>query len=260
MDFATHDRRAGRAVLAALAVVALMVSGWLTAENAAAGENTLPQLRVSENGRFLVTADGQPFFWLADTAWQLIHDLDEAEMRRYFADRRDKGFTVIQTVVLAEHRFERPNAFGHLPIDPRRPDRPIVKDGPDNDYWDDVQRVLRLAEEHGLYVGLLPTWGRYVTSNWQNGLVDGFFTVANADAYALIYTPTGRTLDIQLGKLAGENVKSVWFDPRNGASTPVGEFPNQSRRIFDPPGDEQPGHDWVLILQSTTRVAPTVKT
>lgn len=143
----------------------------------------LPALRVSENQRFLITADGEPFFWLADTAWQMIHDLDEAETRRYLADRRDKGFTVIQTVALAEHRFDRPNTFGHLPIEPKRPDRPLAKDGSDNDYWDDVERVLRLAEEHQLYVGLLPTWGRYVTNSWQSGLVDGFFTAANAEDY-----------------------------------------------------------------------------
>lgn len=143
----------------------------------------LPALRVSENHRFLVTTEGKPFFWLADTAWQLIHDLDEAETRRYLADRRDKGFTVIQTVALAEHRFDQPNAFGHLPIESKRPDRPLAQDGPDNDYWDDVERVLRMAGEHQLYIGLLPTWGKYVTTSWQSGLVDGFFTVANAEAY-----------------------------------------------------------------------------
>jgi hypothetical protein len=143
----------------------------------------LPPLRVSDNHRFLVTADGKPFFWLADTAWQLIHDLDEAEMRRYFADRRDKGFTVIQTVAVVELRSDKPNACGHFPIEPKRPDKPIVQDGPANDYWDDVERVVQIAAEHGLYVGLLPTWGKYVTSSWQSGLVDGFFNVANAEAY-----------------------------------------------------------------------------
>jgi hypothetical protein len=142
-----------------------------------------PPLRVGANHRFFETAEGRPFFWLADTAWQLLHDLDEAEMRRYFADRRDKGFTVIQTVALAELRGDTPNAFGHMPIEPKRPDRPLVKDGPDNDYWDDVERAVRLAGEHGLVVGLLPTWGKHVCSNWQNGLVDGFFTAENAEAY-----------------------------------------------------------------------------
>jgi hypothetical protein len=30
----------------------------------------LPQLKVSENKRFLVAADGKPFFYLGDTAWE----------------------------------------------------------------------------------------------------------------------------------------------------------------------------------------------
>lgn len=29
----------------------------------------LPQLKVSDNHRFLVTPDGNPFFWLGDTTW-----------------------------------------------------------------------------------------------------------------------------------------------------------------------------------------------
>jgi hypothetical protein len=132
-----------------------------------------PGLRVSDNHRFLATAEGKPFFWLADTAWQLIHDLNEEETRRYFADRRDKGFTVIQTVALAEARGDLPNAYGHMPIETKRPDKPLVKDGPDNDYWDDVDRALRLAKEYGLHVALLPTWGKWVTSDWQNAERNG---------------------------------------------------------------------------------------
>ncbi|MHC1767110.1 MAG: DUF4038 domain-containing protein [Verrucomicrobiia bacterium] len=40
-----------------------------TLECSAAGVPDLPRVQVSENRRFLVTADGKPFFWLADTAW-----------------------------------------------------------------------------------------------------------------------------------------------------------------------------------------------
>ena len=31
---------------------------------------------VSENGRYLVNADGSPFFYLGDTAWELFHRLE----------------------------------------------------------------------------------------------------------------------------------------------------------------------------------------
>ncbi|GEM_PF-4699735 len=35
-------------------------------------------LRVNDTGRFLVTADGQSFFWLGDTIWALFSRLTRA--------------------------------------------------------------------------------------------------------------------------------------------------------------------------------------
>jgi hypothetical protein len=144
----------------------------------------LPRLRVSDNHRFLVTEDGRPFFY-ADTAWELFHRLNREEAEKYLADRAAKGFTVIQAVALAElDGLTVPNANGHVPlVDKTDPTRPAITDGPANDYWDHVDEVIDLAARNGLYVGLLPTWGRYVTSHWANGIVDGIFTPANAQQY-----------------------------------------------------------------------------
>ena len=36
-------------------------------------------LRVADNGRFLIQADGSPFFYLGDTAWALLQRLDWVE-------------------------------------------------------------------------------------------------------------------------------------------------------------------------------------
>ncbi len=142
------------------------------------------RLRVSENNRLLVTASGRPFFWLGDTAWELFHRLDRGEAEHYLADRAGKGFTVIQAVALAElNGITEPNRYGHLPLEEQNPARPAVKDGPNNDYWDFVDAVLDLAAAQGLYVGFLPTWGKYVTSSAFDGKVDGIFTVSNALAY-----------------------------------------------------------------------------
>ena len=40
-------------------------------------------LKVSDNGHFLVAEDGSPFYYMADTAWELFHRLnrEEAEAR-----------------------------------------------------------------------------------------------------------------------------------------------------------------------------------
>ena len=48
-----------------------------------AGAAELPKLKTSDNNRFLVTADGKPFFYLGDTAWELFHRLDRANADKY---------------------------------------------------------------------------------------------------------------------------------------------------------------------------------
>src|SRR3954470_15498196 len=140
------------------------------------------QIKVSDNHRFLVRDNGQPFFYLGDTAWELFHRLNREEADRYLKNRADKGFTVIQAVAIAElDGHTDPNAYGHLPLVDLDPAQPAVKDGPDNDYWDHVDFIVNKANELGLTIGFLPTWGRY----WHDKVKDGkpLFTEVNAATY-----------------------------------------------------------------------------
>lgn len=82
------------------------------------------------------------------------------------------------------------------------------------------------------------------------GYGDAHIRALRGDGYALIYTPTGRKLEIQLGKLSGEKVKASWFNPRTGESVVIGELENHGRHRFDPPGEAPPGGDWILALDS----------
>lgn len=54
------------------------------------------------DGRFIITEDEKPFFYLGDAAWELFHRLNCEEAEHYLRDRSTKGFAVIQSVVLAE--------------------------------------------------------------------------------------------------------------------------------------------------------------
>ncbi len=138
-------------------------------------KSTLPSLRVSDNGRYLVHADGTPFFYLGDTAWELFHRLNREEAVQYLEDRARKGFTVIQAVAIAElDGHKDPNSYGHLPLNELDPAKPAVKDGPQNDYWDHVDFIVDKANELGLYIGFLPTWGRF----WHDD--PSLFTPENA--------------------------------------------------------------------------------
>lgn len=142
----------------------------------------LPRLEVSENRRFLVTADGRPFFWLGDTAWELFHRLNREDAERYLKNRAERRFTVIQAVALAElDGLNDPNPYGHRPLVDNDPARPAVKDGPDNDYWDHVDWIVRRANALGLYIGFLPTWGDKWNKKW--GVGPEIFTPQNAETY-----------------------------------------------------------------------------
>ncbi len=118
------------------------------------------QLRVSDNHRYLSFDDGTPFFYLGDTAWELLHRLTLPEAGQYLANRAAKGFTVIQTVVLAElGGVSEPTPDGHLPLvdwDPTQPNE---------GYFRHVDAVVEAAAALGLVMGLLPTWGSF----WKQG-------------------------------------------------------------------------------------------
>jgi hypothetical protein len=114
-------------------------------------------LMASPDGRFFQDSDGKPFFYLADTAWMLMNKLTEPEVRRLFADRAAKGFTVVQALVFRD-MFE-PNTPDVAGIRPFASDADMwaVKMNP---LWiESVVRITKVAAEFGLIMGWLPTWG-----------------------------------------------------------------------------------------------------
>lgn len=166
-------------LLGALALLALVFPSFRASGDEGVAR---PPVKVSPDGRFLLDRGGAPFFYLADTAWELFHRLDRDEADRYLRDRAAKGFTVVQAVAIAElDGHSTPNRYGHLPMVDLDPARPAVKDGPANDYWDHVDYVVDRANALGLTVGFLPTWGRY----WHDKVKDGrpLFTRENAEVY-----------------------------------------------------------------------------
>jgi hypothetical protein len=161
-----------------LIILSMLITSLETITAAAA----VPLLRVSDNHRFLQRDDGKPFFYLGDTAWELFHRLNREEADKYLADRAGKGFTVIQAVAVGElDGHTAPNAYGRLPFEHLDPNHPSVKDGPDNDYWDHVDYIVNKAESLGLFIGFLPTWGRY----WHDNINKGkpLFNEQNAATY-----------------------------------------------------------------------------
>ena len=133
-------------------------------------------LQVADDHRHLVHADGTPFFYLGDTAWELFHRLNREEADRYLDDRARKGFTVIQAVVLAElDGLHVPNAYGEKPLVDDDPTRPNEK------YFEHVDFIVNAAVARGIHIGMLPTWGDKWNKKWGAG--PEIFTPENAAMY-----------------------------------------------------------------------------
>ena len=174
-------------ILAVLFGVVLTSALTFGAELATGRAKALPRLKVSENKRFLVTEDGKPFFYLADTGWELFHRLNRKEAVEYLDTRAAQKFTVIQAVAVAElDGIGEPNAYGKLPLIDSDPTRPAVTAGANPadpnqyDYWDHVEYIVDQANARGIYIAMLPSWG-----SWVNGGDNGrrILTPGNALAY-----------------------------------------------------------------------------
>ncbi|MBN2509555.1 MAG: glycoside hydrolase family 140 protein [Spirochaetales bacterium] len=162
-------------------------------------DKTLPLLKISDDQKYLVTGDVDPFFWLGDTAWELIHRLTKEEMDLYFTDRAEKGFTVIQTVILAElDGLNTPNAYGEKPLIDNDPTRL------NEAYFEYVDYAVKRAEDYGLYVALLPTWGDKINLMWGRGPL--VFTPENAETYCSLLGERYRDTDNIVWVLGGDRL------------------------------------------------------
>src|SRR6188768_1395523 len=65
---------------------------------------------ISENKRFFALENGDPFFWLGDTGWLLFSRLTREESETYLNDRKEKGFNVIQVMLI--HEIKATNVYG----------------------------------------------------------------------------------------------------------------------------------------------------
>ncbi|MBN1672104.1 MAG: glycoside hydrolase family 140 protein [Kiritimatiellae bacterium] len=122
-------------------------------------------MKVSANGRYLETDDGQPFFYLADTSWSLFYQTEQ-DAARYLRNRKEKGFTVVQPCCVFEvyreeglfvRNFEGEAAFlGDT-----------LKE-PNPRFFAHVDRIVDIAEELGLVVAMLPSWASFIISaKWR---------------------------------------------------------------------------------------------
>lgn len=115
-------------------------------------------LRVSADRRHLERADGAPFFWLGDTWWTALSARLRwpDEFQELAADRKAKGFTLLQIVIGAACEDDltgsRSANEGGLPWTPG-----FASINPA--YFEMADRRLRWLAAQGFHLLLFPGWG-----------------------------------------------------------------------------------------------------
>ncbi|PWS28805.1 glycoside hydrolase [Pedobacter yonginense] len=167
-------------------------------------------LLVSENGRYLTTGDGKPFFWLGDTAWLLFGRLNRAEANTYLEDRKQKGFNVIQVMLL--HEVPSRNVYLDSSVVRADVSKPMLtagnnpKDSLAYDYWDHVDYIVDVAAEKGLYMALVPVWG----TNVKEKKVNKTQAKAYAEFLAKRYKDRWNIIWLNGGDIKGSEGMDVW--------------------------------------------------
>lgn len=170
----------------------------------------LPALRVSENHRYLVDENGNPFFWLGDTGWLLFSKLNREDAEKYLADRAAKGYNVIQVMML--HTLGAKNVYGDSALVNHNVAHPVITEGSDfadstqYDFWDHMDFVIDQAAENGMYVALVPVWG----SNVVGGYVKNEDAATYAAWIAGRYKDRSNIIWLNGGDIFGNDSIQIW--------------------------------------------------
>ncbi|GAB3996828.1 glycoside hydrolase family 140 protein [Spirosoma daeguense] len=194
----------------ALSFVFFLATFWACTSEKKADETDPNQLKVSDNNRFVAQGDNKPFFWLGDTGWLLFTRLNREEAETYLENRKQKGFNVVQVMVL--HTLGATNVYGDSALvgkniaTPKLTEGSSFTDSTQYDFWDHVDFVVDKAAEKGIYMALVPLWGNNVKSK----RVNQERAKAYADFIANRYKNRPNIIWLDGGDIKGNDSLEVW--------------------------------------------------
>jgi len=179
------------------------------AENKNHRDSVVFPIRISDNHRYFVDQKGTAFFWLGDTGWLLLSQLNQQQVTAYLEDRRRKGFNVIQVMVI--HDLAEKNVFGKKALinnDLSKPDTMRAYAGTSDtlNYWQVLDSLVIKAGKNNMLVALVPVWGSVVKS--------GKVSVAQATAFARFlakrYHGAKNIVWLNGGDIKGSDSTDIW--------------------------------------------------
>ncbi|MBQ7421673.1 MAG: glycoside hydrolase family 140 protein [Prevotella sp.] len=183
-------------------VILLLVGFWQLVTAQKPWDNG--RLKVSENQRFLQHENGQPFFWLGETGWLLPERLDRAEAQYYLQKCRAAGYNMVQVQVMDNtpsiNIYGQPSLIDGWNLDAFKSLKGVYS------YWDHMDYIISLAEQNGIYIGMVAIWGSQVSS--------GHINAEQAKAYGKFlanrYKNRPNIIWIMGGDIVGDIHPEVW--------------------------------------------------
>ncbi len=122
----------------------LAATAWMLVAAFLPGAAAPGPIGVSQTGRHFVDANGEPFYFLADTQWELFRRYSFSEAKLILENRKAKGFTVVMVMLTGVGDGTGPNLDGHHPW---LNDDPAT---PSPAYFTHVDAVVRLAQANDI--------------------------------------------------------------------------------------------------------------
>jgi hypothetical protein len=139
-------------------------------------------LKVSDNKRYLSYANGEPFFWLGDTAWEMVWKARWAEVQKYVADRAAKKFSVVQMVPMSHLAFERGTGIHNRNGATYFLDSDYAKPNPR--YFDYLDSIVQGMNNAGIVAVMSPLWATMSEYHIATSKYENYLTRAQALAMA----------------------------------------------------------------------------
>ncbi|MCR2825482.1 apiosidase-like domain-containing protein [Microbacterium sp. zg.Y909] len=154
---------------------------------------------VSDTGRGFVDAQGRPFVYLADTAWNAPSRMTREDFETLATARRETGYTALQMSVL-DFSPQADNVYGHTPFTATGMlDSPQTSaDG--DDYWGHIDWCVQKCRDLGLVACLVPSWYGGWGDGWR-----GHLTTRRAGSYGSFLADRYGHLDHIWWLLGGDN-------------------------------------------------------
>lgn len=160
-------------------------------------------IKASSNGRYLLTNDGNYFWYYADTSWHSAARYNQADFITLLDDRKAKGFNTIQiSMLMFPNLGPVQNAYGDEPFvggfDLTKPlevgSRTSNATSPDYDYWDHIDFIIDQAASRDMQINFVASWYGWGGWDWR-----GRINNSNATSYGTF-----------LGKRFGDKKNIMW--------------------------------------------------